>query len=506
MISTISWVPRGAAKAVPKVMEPTEEELEHMKQAAGEEGDSGEEEDEWETDDSDMEGGEKADDPVERARAVASALKSSASEKALGEGSGGMKTGKLESALKELDMDGYDDEDEVQLPGLLGGKLGSAKKDPYLQLDSDEDSEIEDFNIRDSDLLILAARNEEDVSSMEVWLYEEAGRDGEANIYVHHEIMLSAFPLALAWMDCNPDGTQEAGNFAAVGTFAPEIELWDLDVIDSVEPIACLGGVLAPDLPSLDEEGEGLSSVDRKKLRKKIRKKKQKAKPSFKDGSHEDAVMSLSWNSEYRNVLASGSADYTVKIWDVTAQECKQTLSHHNGKVQAVAWNPAEASVILTGGFDKVAALVDVRTPDSCAQWALSADTEALTWCPFAPTCFLVSCEDGLVSCYDARKGTGSGSVFSLHAHEKPTCTLSFSSGATGLLATGSTDKKLKLWDVADMKPALLATEEPKVGAIFSATFCADSPFLLGCAGAKGTVAVWDTKTNPAVAAKYGSA
>lgn len=79
-------------------------------------------------------------------------------------------------------------------------------------------------------------------------------------------------------------------------------------------------------------------------------------------------------------------------------QECKHTLRHHKDKVQAVAWNPAEAPVMLTGGFDRLAALADVRAVGSCASWAVSRDVEALTWCPHAPTCFLVSSEDGLVA------------------------------------------------------------------------------------------------------------
>lgn len=45
-------------------------------------------------------------------------------------------------------------------------------------------------------------------------------------------------------------------------------------------------------------------------------------------------------------------------MWDVATQQCQHTLTHHKGKVQAVAWNPAEAPVLLSGAFDKVAALV----------------------------------------------------------------------------------------------------------------------------------------------------
>lgn len=51
-------------------------------------------------------------------------------------------------------------------------------------------------------------------------------------------------------------------------------------------------------------------------------------------------------------------ADKTVKVWDVATQACQHTLRHHTGKVQAVAWNPVDAPVLLSGGFDKRACLV----------------------------------------------------------------------------------------------------------------------------------------------------
>ena len=47
------------------------------------------------------------------------------------------------------------------------------KDDPYLTLpESDEDSEREDFVIRPTDHLILAARTEDEVSHLEVWVHE----------------------------------------------------------------------------------------------------------------------------------------------------------------------------------------------------------------------------------------------------------------------------------------------------------------------------------------------
>ncbi|PSC72392.1 putative WD repeat-containing [Micractinium conductrix] len=517
MISALAWIPRGAAKAEPTVAEPTPEELEAMRAAAEVDGedvpDEGSDTSDEERADSDSDMGEEEDEAtaVARARAAAAALRSSKPE------SGAASTGgdTLAAALAELDMDHYDDEDEGGLAGLMGGKGNPGMSyhrdptaDPYLQeadSDADTDSEAEAWRIRDSDLLILAARNEDDVSHLEVWVYEEADERGPANLYVHHSLMLPAFPLAVTWLDCDPTGRRERANIAAVASFEPGIELWDMDVVDSVEPLATLGGAdyaaaraaAAAAAPEEPDSGGG----DKKKKKKK--KKAAAPEVPVKPGSHSDAVLGLAWNAAFRNVLASASADKTVKVWDVTTQACQHTLTHHHNKVQALAWNPAEAPVLLTGGFDKWACLVDVRTPDagSVPAWRVSADVEALAWDPHNPTRFVVAAEDGVVACYDARQGAGSSPLFQLSAHDKATCALSFCPAVPGLLATSSTDKKVKVWSLAENRPAMLATQSLNTGAVFAMSFCRDAPLTLAAGGAKGSVSVWDTMTAGGVAA-----
>ncbi len=67
-------------------------------------------------------------------------------------------------------------------------------------------------------------------------------------LFVHHDITLPEIPLCLAWLDCPPfqdtsSGQQLAiGSYLAVGTFDPVIEIWNLDVLDPLEPSATLGG------------------------------------------------------------------------------------------------------------------------------------------------------------------------------------------------------------------------------------------------------------------------
>jgi periodic tryptophan protein 1 len=86
----------------------------------------------------------------------------------------------MDSAMAELNMDKYDDDEgeDGGVRGIFGNTnpgmayYGADQEDPYIQLSAvkDEDSEAEDFEIRGDDYILLAARNEDDVSHLEVRL------------------------------------------------------------------------------------------------------------------------------------------------------------------------------------------------------------------------------------------------------------------------------------------------------------------------------------------------
>jgi periodic tryptophan protein 1 len=135
---------------------------------------------------------------------------------------------------------------------------------------SDEDQE--DFTIHQSDALIACATAQDDFSNIEVYIFDERNQ----SLYVHHDIILSAYPLCIEWLPINYQ-TNSKANYAIVGSFMPEIEIWNLDLLDAVDPDAVLG------------------KVDDEKFFKNMKKKKAKAKLADSP-YHTDAVLSLNVN------------------------------------------------------------------------------------------------------------------------------------------------------------------------------------------------------------------
>ena len=75
----------------------------------------------------------------------------------------------------------------------------------------------EDYKIEDHDCILLAAKSDEEQrhlhsqtpshvsSSLEVHVYDsESG-----NFFLHHDIILPAFPLSMAWLECAPEQSED---------------------------------------------------------------------------------------------------------------------------------------------------------------------------------------------------------------------------------------------------------------------------------------------------------
>ena len=212
----------------------------------------------------------------------------------------------------EFNMAEYDNEEEMDGQRIFGAGLSGVtyyanpSDDPYITLPQLAEEE-EGYEIKPTDNLICCAKLDGDMSNIEIHLWNA----DEQDFYVHHDILIDKFPLCVEWLSFDAgdqdeiEGDRTPGNYIALGCMSPQIEIWDIDIIDTSEPVAVLGERL----------------------------KHSKKKPKIGKKGHSNAVMSLSWNKHSQNIIASGSADCSILLWDLETGSAKECLNHHNDKV-----------------------------------------------------------------------------------------------------------------------------------------------------------------------------
>ena len=316
MLSATSWVPRGFASEFPEKYELNDEEMERINELAKLNLDEAkhdlEEAQEAE------EGGEEVTEEVEEPTTNGNALKDQLA---------------VDDDLKEFDLEHYDDpEDEANAQDAMFMGLseevkfyeGEEGEDPYISLPKSKDDveEKQELQVYPTDNMVLATRTEDDVSYLDVYVYDDGagfhdsdipsekgdeqdpdvarGLVRDSSLYVHHDLMLPAFPLCVECLNYKPGSNSDetVANFAAVGTFDPAIEIWNLDCVDKAFPDMILG-----------EPTDNSIALPTKS------KKKKKSKSKHVTTHHTDAILSLAHNKQFRAVLASTSADHTVKLW-----------------------------------------------------------------------------------------------------------------------------------------------------------------------------------------------
>ncbi|TKY90523.1 hypothetical protein EX895_000521 [Sporisorium graminicola] len=436
--------------------------------------------------------------------------------------------------LTRYNLDEYDDDNEEQAQATAGAFSNirglavyqSNEDDPYVTVqddaEKDDEEEREELEVYPTDNLIITAKTEDDVSQLEAHVY--AAQD--ANLYVHHDLMLPSFPLCLEWLDYTParnSGDQnsnnakapgEVGNFIAVGTMDPEIEVWSMDVVDGMYPDAILGRKT-----ETDQLNAPLGTGKKKRKQSKAR--------VANEAYHVDAVLSLSWNPVARNLLASASADCTVKLWDLSRPHTSESstafrsFAAHTDKVQSVAWqckavggesaSTANPAVLLTGSYDKTIRIFDTRTPDTAAVVNIGSDVESVVWNGWSAssTSFLCSLESGIVQSFDIRAPTSA--QWTLQAHDTAATAVDISPHIPGCLLTASSDRSIKLWSLSDSLDGtapgainLVLSRDLGLGKIFAAKFSPNDPLTLAAAGSAGQVQVFNALSNPAVRKTFG--
>jgi WD40 repeat protein/serine/threonine protein kinase len=187
-------------------------------------------------------------------------------------------------------------------------------------------------------------------------------------------------------------------------------------------------------------------------------------------------------------MLASGCADGTIKLWDMKAGAERHTLIGHHGRVHGLAFAPHN-STLVSGGQDGTLRLWDAATGKESR--TLIRQRTPITSVALGRNGTLLACgsSDGSVRLLELPLGK---EVHAFSGHTGEICSLAFDDTGKWLASAG-TDRTIKLRDAASGKTrhTLLGHDD----AVRSVAFSPDGK-RLASGSSDGTIRMWDPETG----------
>ena len=212
---------------------------------------------------------------------------------------------------------------------------------------------------------------------------------------------------------------------------------------------------------------------------------------------HTRGVNSVAFSID--SILASGSSDGTVKLWNVESHENIATLEGHTRGVNSVAFSID--SILASGSSDGTVKLWNVESHENIAtlEGHTWADVTSVAFSPDGTT--LASVSDNEIKLWDVTTHTN---IATLGGRRHEVHSVAFSPDGTTLASGGygSPSGEVKLWDVVTHQNTATLTVD--WDDIYSVAFSPDGT-LIASGGSRffgaGALKLWDVTTHENIAA-----
>lgn len=168
---------------------------------------------------------------------------------------------------------------------------------------------------------------------------------------------------------------------------------------------------------------------------------------------HKAAVLDIQWCPHNDDIIASGSEDCTVKIWQIPDEGLIRNLEEpvvdlvaHQRRVGLVVWHPTVQNILLSGGSDNKVVVWNIGTGEPVMEIEIPDIPLSASW-NWEGTKFVVSCKDRKVRVLDPRNGATLKEA-STHEGTKPVQVVYLKNGnffTTGFSKMG--ERQYALWD-----------------------------------------------------------
>lgn len=213
--------------------------------------------------------------------------------------------------------------------------------------------------------------------------------------------------------------------------------------------------------------------------------------PQSNGHSREISSLAMAPNGK---VLATGSVDLTVKLWDPASKQVTATLEGHDGEVRALAFSP-DSSLLASGEMYKKVKIWDVAGKKELQTFTdMEGKVFGLAFSPDGKRIFAA------VNDNTARVWTvGAAAEGKKLPHNYPVASIAVSpDGKT--VATLDEGGSLNLWDATTLKKSSSAKHSDTTAGLMSVAYSADGKSIVTAGG--GFVKVWDAAGTEKGAAK----
>ncbi|KAM7108776.1 LOW QUALITY PROTEIN: coronin-1B [Ciconia maguari] len=176
---------------------------------------------------------------------------------------------------------------------------------------------------------------------------------------------------------------------------------------------------------------------------------------------HTGPVLDIDWCPHNDYVIASGSEDCTVMVWQIPEKGLGQPLTEpvvvlegHSKRVGIVTWHPTARNVLLSAGCDNVVLIWNVGTAEELYRLeGLHPDLiYSVSWSRDGAR-FCTACKDKSVRVIDPQRGTVVAEKERAHEGARPMRAIFLADGK--IFTTGfsrMSERQLALWDMENLE------------------------------------------------------
>jgi WD40 repeat protein len=202
---------------------------------------------------------------------------------------------------------------------------------------------------------------------------------------------------------------------------------------------------------------------------------------------HTHWVWSIAFSPDGR-ILASGSRDRTIKLWEVSTCQCIKTLTGHSQQIRTVAFS-GDGQTLASGSDDQSIRLWNQHSGETLR--ILQGHSSWISSIAFSPDTYLLASgsEDQSVRLWETRTNL---CLKTLQGHSNGVWSVAFNPQGT-ILASGSQDRIIRFWDIQTGQ--CLRGLQGHTSWVWSVAFNSEGN-ILASGSEDRTIKLWDTRTG----------